>query len=137
MEKNLDAVSKKMKKLDICMMTTQTKTGLLTSRPMSNNGDVEYNGNSYFFTYEGAKTVKDIAENPSVNLSFSGANDLYISIVGKAKLIRTKAKMEEHWLKELEQWFKDGLDTAGIVMIHVKANRIKYWQREDEGEVKI
>ena len=45
--------------------------------------------------------------------------------------------MEEHWLKELEQWFKDGLDTKGIVMIHVKAKRIKYWHNEDEGEVKV
>jgi general stress protein 26 len=137
MEKSLGAVSKKMQKLDICMMTTKSKTGQLSSRPMSNNGDVEYNGNSFFFTYEGAKTVKDITENAAVNLSFAGPKDLYISIVGTAKLIRTKAKMEEHWLKELEQWFKDGLDTEGIVMIHVKAKRIKYWQNEEEGEVHV
>ncbi|HVG42869.1 MAG TPA: pyridoxamine 5'-phosphate oxidase family protein [Chitinophagaceae bacterium] len=137
MEKTLSAVAKKMKKLDICMMTTQTKSGQLASRPMSNNGDVKYNGNSYFFTYDKSKSVKDITENPEVNLSFSGPEDLYISIVGVAKLIRAKETMEEHWLKELEQWFKDGLDTKGIVMIHVKAKRIKYWQNEDEGEVKV
>jgi len=137
MEKSLSAISKKMQKLDICMMTTQTKTGQLTSRPMSNNGDVEYSGNSYFFTFEKSRTVKDISENAAVNLGFAGPKDLYISIAGTARLIRAKAKMEEHWLKELEQWFKDGIDTEGIVMIHVKAKRIKYWQQEEEGEVKV
>ncbi|MEO6070844.1 MAG: pyridoxamine 5'-phosphate oxidase family protein [Chitinophagaceae bacterium] len=137
MDKTLSDISKKMQKLDICMMTTKTKVGQLTSRPMSNNGDVEYNGNSYFFSYDGARSIKDISENPSVNLNFTGPNNLYISIVATAKLIHSKAVMEEHWLKELEQWFKDGLDTKGIVMIHVKAKRIKYWHNEDEGEVKV
>ncbi|MFD2935808.1 pyridoxamine 5'-phosphate oxidase family protein [Spirosoma flavum] len=136
-EKSLKEVAAKMKQLDIAMLTTQTGKGQLTSRPMSNNGDVEYNGNSYYFTFEGARTVKDIDENAHVNLSFEGPKKLYISINGKAALIRDKAKMKEHWVKDLEVWFENGLDTPGVVMIHVKAERIKYWQGEDEGEVKI
>ncbi len=45
--------------------------------------------------------------------------------------------MEEHWLTELKQWFKDGIDTPGIILIQVVGKRIKYWQRDEEGEVKI
>lgn len=134
---NLKEISSKMRNLDICMFTTQTGRGLLTSRPMSNNGDVEYDGNSYFFTFDTSQTVKDIKVNPQVNLSFKGAKDLYITLTGKAKLVTNKEKLKEHWLDELKQWFPEGPDTPGIIMIHVKGNRIKYWQQEDEGEVKL
>lgn len=134
---NLKEITSKMRELDICMFTTQTSRGLLTSRPMSNNGDVEYDGNSYFFTYEKSQKVKDIKQNSQVILNFKGANDLYISLGGKARLINNKEKLKEHWLDELNQWFPDGVDTQGVVMIHVKGDRIKYWQREDEGEVKL
>ena len=134
---SLATMSGKMRKLDICMLTTHTSRGLISSRPMSNNGDVEYDGNSWFFTYDKSRTVKDISENPQVNLGFNGPKDLYISLTGKAKLIKNRTIMAEHWLNELKQWFPEGIDTPGIIMIHVKANRIKFWQREDEGEIKL
>ncbi len=136
-KKDLSDISSKMRKLDICMLTTQSGSGKLSSRPMSNNGDVEFDGNSYFFTFEKSQTVKDIKENEHVSLNFEGDNKLYISLSGKAKLIDNKEKLKEHWLDELKQWFPEGIDTAGLVMIHVKATHIKYWQNEDEGEVKL
>ena len=136
-EITLKEVSEKMRKLDICMLTTKTQGGLVTSRPMSNNGEVEYDGNSWFFTFEQSRTVKDIGENPEVNLNFNGPKDLYISLTGKAKLVKDKAQLKEHWLDELKQWFPDGIETPGIRLIHVKADRIKFWQKEEEGEVEL
>lgn len=133
----LTGIAQHLRKLDICMMTTQSARGVLTSRPMSNNGDVSYKGDSYFFTYEGSQKVKDIETNPQVNLSFEGPNELYIGITGKAKLIRSRTQMEPHWMDSLKQWFKQGLNTPGIVMIHVKGTRLTYWQRAKEGEIKI
>lgn len=135
--KDLGEIAKRMRKLDICMLTTQTGRGLMNTRPMSNNGDVEYDGNSYFFTYDGSGVVKDITNNPQVSLGFEGAKKLYISVAGKAKLIRSRATMEQHWVPSLKKWFQQGLDTPGILMIHVKGNRVRYWQGEDQGEVKI
>ena len=134
---SLSAISEKMRKLDICMLTTITTRGMVSSRPMSNNGDVEYDGNSWFFTYDKSRTVKDILENPQVSLGFNGKKRLYISVTGKAKLVKSKAIMQEHWLTELKRWFPQGIETPGITMIHVKANRIKFWQDEEDGEVKL
>lgn len=134
---NLKDISKKMSKLDICMMTSQAPNGNLTSRPMSNNGDVEYDGNSYFFSYEEAEVIKEIKQNKHTNLSFQADDKFYISIVGSATLTTDKAKLKEHWVSNLNHWFKDGIDTPGIVLIHVKAETIKYWHKEDSGEVKL
>ncbi|WP_439555628.1 pyridoxamine 5'-phosphate oxidase family protein [Dyadobacter sp.] len=136
-DKTLKDVAEIMKDLDICMLTTTTSNGMLTSRPMSNNRQVEYDGNSYFFTWEGSRMVSDIEMDSGVNLSFNGDNDIYISIAGKADVTRDREKMEEHWVEELEMWFEDGLDTPGIAMISVAAKQIKYWQGEEEGELKL
>ena len=57
-EFKLSDIAAKMRKLDICMMTTLAENGQLTSRPMSNNGDVEYDGNSYFYSFEESEVVK-------------------------------------------------------------------------------
>lgn len=139
---SLQELSKKMKKLDLCMMTTITSRGMAASRPMSNNRDVEYDGTSYFFTEAKSHVVKDLEKNKHVNLSFTGNKSflpkgaqIWVSVAGTAKLVKNRAKMEAHWNPDLEKWFKDGLDTPGIVMIEVKARRIKFWEREKEGEV--
>ncbi len=133
----LNGIARKIRQLDICMMVTQSPRGVLNSRPMSNNGAVTYRGDSYFFSYDGSQKIKDIAANPQVSLNFEGEKNLYISVTGKAKLIRSRAQMEEHWMDSLNQWFKDGLDTPGIVLIHIKGTKLKYWQKEKEGEIKI
>jgi general stress protein 26 len=134
---SLTGIARHMRKIDICMMNTQSPRGGINSRPMSNNGDVTYKGDSYFFTYEGSQKIKDITATPQVSLNFEGEKGLYITITGKAKLIRAKAQMEEHWIDSLRQWFKDGLNTPGIVLIHVKGQKIKYWQKNKEGEIKV
>jgi general stress protein 26 len=133
----LTDISKKMKNLDICMLSTHAGRGQLNSRPMSNNGDVEYDGNSYFFSYDGSSLVNEIAADAHVNLSFEGTKHLFITMAGKASLIRSRAKMEEHWIGELTQWFKEGLDTPGIVMIQVESSLIRYWEGEEQGEIKV
>ena len=134
---SMKALSKKMRNLDYCMMTTATAGGALSSRPMSNNGEVEYDGNSYFFTWKKSRLVKDLKKNSRVNLEFMGAKRLFVSVTGQAKLTDNRAKMADHWTKELKTWFKDGVDTDGLVMVQVAAKRIKFWQDEQEGEVVV
>jgi general stress protein 26 len=133
----LKGLARHLRSLDICMMVTLSPRRVLNSRPMSNNGDASYKGDSYFFTYEGSQKIKDITANPQVSLNFEGEKGMYITITGKAKLIRNKPQMSAHWIDSLSIWFRQGLDTPGIVLIHVKGTKIKYWQKNKEGEIKI
>ena len=134
---SLAEVAKKMKQIDICMMNTQPVRGGLNSRPMSNNKDVSYDGNSYYFTYEKTRKVKEITSNPNVSLNFEGSGGFYINVSGKAKLIRDKNVMKEHWVDSLKEWFEDGIDTKGIVLIEVKGGKLMYWHKMDQGELKL
>ena len=134
---SLTALAKHMKQLDICMMTTNSKRGSMNSRPMSNNRDVTYKGDSYFFTYEKTGKIKDLEANPAVCLTFEGKDGLYMSVAGKAKLIRNKEAFKDHWQDSLNQWFPEGPETKGIVLIHMKGSMLKYWQREKEGCISL
>ena len=139
----LSELSKKMSDIDFAMLSTRAANGAIAGRPMSNNGDVEYDGDSYFFTFEESHTVEDIKRDAMVSLSFAGARGLlgkrplFIAVEGQAELIRDKGSFAEHWTKSLDYWFKDGIDTLGIVLIKVHAFRIHYWDGDEDGEVVV
>lgn len=137
---SMKKLSTMMKGIDLCMLTTINGRGAPLSRPMSNNGDVDYDGTSYFFASKKSLLARELKKNPSVGLSFTNPKwfgKTFISVTGKANLTTDKEEMEKHWTPELQTWFKDGLDTKDIVMIEVKAKHIKYWEDNKEGEVEV
>jgi general stress protein 26 len=137
---SIDHVSDIMKGLDVAVLSTHTEGGVIANRPMSNNGDVRYNGTSYFFSYEGAQCVSDVARDPNVALGYSTEGGLftgaiYIAVEGRAELIRDKAAFQQHWTPDLDKWFEKGMDTPGLVLLKVRASRIKLWERHQEQEL--
>ncbi|MET3971913.1 general stress protein 26 [Bradyrhizobium sp. i1.4.4] len=139
-KKSLAEIAKEMAGIDIAILSTHTENGEIANRPMSNNGDVAYDGTSYYFTYEKTRTVSDIQRNPNVALGFSSeaglfAEGIYVAVEGTAELIRDKAVFHQHWTSDLDKWFENGVDTPGIVLIKVKANCATYWKGREEGEV--
>lgn len=142
-DKTLSDIAEKMSGIDIAILSTHTEGGQIANRPMSNNGDVTYEGDSYYFTFENALTVRDIERDPRVALGFTGSdgiftsNGLYIAVEGNAELIRDKAVFKVHWTPDLDEWFEQGVDTPGVVLIKVHATRVKYWDGMDQGEVKL
>jgi general stress protein 26 len=139
----LQDLSKKMRDIDFTMLSTRAEGGEIAARPMSNNGDVEYDGDSWFFAMEDTTTVTDIQRDPKVGLSLQGARSLmgapgvFIAIEATAEIVRDKATFREHWVKDLERWFEQGVDTPGLVMIKAHAERIHYWDGEDQGEIRV
>lgn len=139
----LAELSDKMRDIDFAMLSTRTDGGTIASRPMSNNRDVEYDGDSWFFSYDSARTIGDISREPQVGLTFTGSEGLlgkppiFIGIEGKADLIRDRSAFAAHWQKELDRWFPQGVDTPGLILIKVRAERVHYWDGEDSGEVKL
>jgi general stress protein 26 len=140
--KTIGEIAERMAGIDIAILSTHTDAGQIANRPMSNNGDVGYDGTSYYFTFEQARTVADIPANAKVALGFTGSGGIfsdaiYVAVEGNAELIRDKAKFRKHWTSDLDRWFDQGIDTPNIVLIKVSAVRITYWDGEDEGEVVV
>ena len=140
--RTLAELAKRMAGIDIAILSTHSEGGEIANRPMSNNGDVTYDGTSYYFTFESASAVRDIERNPKVALGFTAeggifSTGLYVAVEGTAQLIRDKAAFNEHWVPDLEEWFDRGVDTPDLVLIKVQASRMTYWDGNEEGEIRL
>ena len=142
-DKTLRDISEAMRDVDFCMLTTRRNDGGMSARPMSNNRDVDYDGDSFFFSDGGTDKVREIEAVRHVALAFQGKQGLlgkpgiFIAVEGEAELIRDKAAFAEHWTKDLEMWFEQGTDTPGLTLIKVHAGRIHWWDGGDEGELRL
>ncbi len=136
-------VAKTLKDIDFVMLNTHTDGGQIAGRPMSNNRDVEYDGDSWFFVDEESRTFADVSANPKVTLSAQGSKGLlgkppiFLSVEGEVEIVKDKAILAEHWNKDLERWWPEGPETPGVALLKVHATRIHYWDGEDEGEVPV
>ena len=144
MAKTLKDISEAMRDIDFCTLATHSGDGSIAARPMSNNRNVDYSGNSRFFTYEDRLMVRDIERDPNVGLTYLasaglmgivGKPGMFIHVEGRAVPIRDKARFAEHWNKDLDLWFEQGIDTPGLTLIKVHAERIHYWDGGEEGEL--
>lgn len=139
----LGDIAEKMADIDFCMLATQEAGSSVTGRPMSNNGDVDYDGDSWFFAYEQSAKIRQLEANDNVTLTFAGAKRLlgapgvFLSVEGRAELVRDKAAFDAHYHKGLDRWFPQGTDTPGMILIKVNARKIRYWDGEDEGTLAL
>ena len=142
-DKSMADLAKTMRDIDFAILSTRTEGGALAGRPMSNNRQVDFDGDAYFFTCDDTRTVADIERDPKVGLAYQsksgmlGMRPFFLTVEGRAELIRDKASFAEHWTQDLEMWFKQGVDTPGLVLMKVVAERIHYWDGYDEGEIKV
>jgi general stress protein 26 len=78
-----------------------------------------------------------------VSLTFTAAPSLlgkpgiFVAVEGRASLIADKAAFAAHWTSGLDRWFPEGIDTPGVILIKVHAERIEYWDGEDSGTLQV
>ena len=125
---DLQKLREMVKEIDFCMLTTVDEAGDLHSRPMSVNGDIDPNGDLWFFTGVSSHKVQEIAKSPRVNASFSDPdNQRYVSVSGVAQLVRDPKKIEELWKPEFKIWFPGGKDDPDIALLRVTLEKAEYW----------
>ena len=133
---DIKKVARMMKDLDFCMMTTRSIDGL-RARPMSNNGEVEFDGDVWFFSSATSRKIEDINSDPTVHLSYADAeNFVFISMGGEATIVRDAEKKRQLWMKELERWLEDAPESDDVVLIKVSPRKVAYWG-EGEGELEL
>ncbi len=128
LSKDVQKLTEMMNTINFCMLTTTAEDGSLHSRPMSTNGKVEYGGNLWFFTYGQSHKVFEAQSHNQVNVSFSDiVKHNYVSLSGKAELVRDREKIKQLWEPKMLIWFPDGIDTADIALLKVTAEKAEYW----------
>lgn len=127
-EDDLQKLRELVKEIDFCMLTTIDEDGDLHSRPMSSNGDIDPNGNIWFFTNSSSHKVSEITKLPKVNVSFADTdNQHYVSVSGTAQLVRDQKKIEELWKPEFKIWFPEGKDDPEIALLKINLEKAEFW----------
>ncbi len=137
----LSEVARTIAEIDFAMMSTRAANGFLSARPMSNNGDVEFDGDCFFFAFENSHVVEDIKRDPQIGLTFVGDKDpkqksqTFIAIEARATLIYDKSQFQRHWHEDIAVWANEGIETPGLVLLKAHAVRIHIWQDHEEREL--
>ncbi len=125
-------IAELIKSIDICMFVTRSN-GSVRGRPMSNNGKVEFDGDSWFFSYRDSPKVAEIEADPNVELAYIATDQgTWVSVEGQAEVVEDDARKRELWGKDLEAWFEGGPEDDRIVLLKVRADRIHAWARGEE-----
>ena len=127
-----------MKDIDICMMTTVGAYGHLHSRPMSNNRNVKWDAETWFFSYIDSSQVQQIQSNANVNLAYAVPDDIiFVSVTGRGEIVKDDAKKKELWYDDLEMWFPNGPEDDKVALIKIDAKLVYYWSKEGDGELQL
>ncbi len=110
----------------VCMFVTQ-KEDKMKSRPFT-TAKVDEAGNIWFFTSKETDAIREIRNNPQVNLAYSAPDEHdYLSIAGNAFINNDRTKIEELWNPIMKAWYPDGKDSANIILVKVEPISAAYW----------
>lgn len=125
------------KDIHIAMLTTVAEDGSLHARPMATE-TVEYDGTLWFITRIESGKVEEIRDDSHVLVSYEQPKDgAYLSLQGRASIIRDRATIKQHWYKGADGWFKDGSDDPAAALIKVQVTGGEYWQQNSTGIVRL
>jgi|SRR6185295_12894095 len=127
-ESDLEKLREMIKDIDFCMLTTVDENGVFHSRPMSSNGEVDKNGDIWFFTNASSHKVAEVGKSPNVNASFADPDKhRYVSVSGTAELVRDREKIDKLWKPEFKLWFPEGKSDPEVALLRVRLKSAEYW----------
>ena len=130
----INTIAAKIKDVRFGMFTTCDSGHALTSRPLTTQ-QLDNEGNLWFFASDEAAFMFDLPKHPDVNISYSDPErNLYLSISGRAHVLKDRAKARELWTAAARSWFPDGVDDPHLTLIRVRIESAEYW---DAGSTKM
>lgn len=121
-------LSELIKDFGTAMLTTVAPDGGLRSRPMVAHGRGLENGELWFLTADDSGKVAEIESEHEVNLAYSEPKDQrYVSLSGRARLVRDVERVRRLWTPELKAWFPGGPDDKHLALLRVRIHSAEYW----------
>ena len=112
----------------IAMLTTRDG-GVLRGRPME-CVQAEPSGTLWFFTGAASPKAGEVDEEREVALAFiDKAGQDYVSISGRATVVRDRARARALWTEDQRVWYPDGPDDPELALLKVTVEQAEYWDR--------
>jgi len=127
-----------IREIDIAMLVTVTGDGALRSRPMATQQIDPGEGTIWFFTSSDSPKSDEILHKQQVNLAYASAEkQSYISVAGRAHLVRDSAKTRELWKPAAKIWFPQGVDDPNLALLRVDVTAAEYWDSPSNKMVQL
>ena len=134
-QKNISRVWDIIEKVRIGMLSTQFAGGL-RARPLEARVDRDA-GLIWFVTDVRSAKDDEIEAAHDVGLVFIGEeNRVYLSITGRAMVIRDKPKAEEIWKKTDSVWLPGGPNDPNMRLLRVESVTAELWEEPSGTAVK-
>ena len=105
MKSDLEKLYSHIADIQVAMMTTRRADGHLQSRAMATQKRA-LGADLWFVTLEGAHKLRDLDDDPHVNLSYyKDRTREWVSVSGVASVTRDRAKIHELWSPDWKAWF--------------------------------
>lgn len=122
----IDKLWELMKSTKFAMFTTEDGDHL-RSRPMAAS-QTSFDGTLWFFTRASSHKVDEVQADERVGVSYADPDrQNYVSLSGRAALVRDKASIDEHWNEILRTWFPKGKEDSDIALLRVDVTQAEYW----------
>jgi general stress protein 26 len=113
-------------RISICMLTTHAGDRL-RSRPMHAIVDREA-GCLWFITDQRGAKEDEIKASPEVCLAFADTGcNAFLSLTGRAEIMRDSAKASELWNNEAQAWWPGGPTDPQVRVLRVIPENAEYW----------
>lgn len=124
---SLERLAELIKGIRVAMLVTRSGDGTLRARPMATQ-EAPFDGTRWFFAANQSATVSDLAQNPEVGLAYADlGGNRYVSLSGRAELVRDPDKARELWSPLYREWFPRGLEDSELALLKVVVSRAEYW----------
>jgi general stress protein 26 len=116
------------------MLIMHSKAGTLRGRPMT-VAEVDALGDIWFVTSADSGKIDELALDNHALVVMQGSGK-YLSISGRAEVLRDPQKIERLWKETWRIWFKDKND-PDMVLIRLAAGEVEYWDTTGLSGVKF
>lgn len=125
-KKDADTLWALMKPTQFAMLTTEDD-GHLRARPMAAS-QKDFDGTLWFFTRASSGKVEEVREDQQVGVTYADPSaQNYVSLSGRASIVRDKAAIDAHWSEILTTWFPEGKDGPDVALLKVEVEQAEYW----------
>lgn len=124
---SLEKLAELIKGIRVAMLVTRSGDGTLRARPMAAQ-EAPFDGTRWFFAANQSATVSDLSQDPEVVLAYADlGGNRYVSLSGRAELVRDPDKARELWSPVYREWFPKGLEDPDLVLLKIVVSRAEYW----------
>ena len=87
-----------------------------------------FDGNLWFFTKASSHKVQEVSEDQRVGVTYADpSKQNYVSLSGRARIVRDRGTIDAHWQESLKTWFPKGKDDPEIAIMKVEVEAAEYW----------